>query len=281
VSRTLAVLLLAAAGCTWGATFPVVKAALADSGPLTFLALRFALASLLLMPLLRWRGGVPAWRAVTCGLALLVGYVLQTVGLTTTTPARSAFITALSAVLVPAIEPVFGLGRATRRVWCGACVALLGLAVLLRPDAGSLSMGDLLTVGCAVVFAFHVLLLQWTVRAVPINRATTVQVFTTAALAIPLAGLEGCRVVPTARLAIAVLVCAVLATVAAFWVMTAVQRVLSAAATAVVLTLEPVAAAVTSLLMGEDVLSLAMVAGGVLVVGGVVLATATPRQKPH
>ncbi|MFI5165389.1 MAG: DMT family transporter [Thermoanaerobaculales bacterium] len=283
MSRTLAVLMLAAAGCTWGATFPVVKAALADTGPLTFLALRFGLASVLLVPLLRFGGGVgaSAWRAVLCGVALFLGYALQTTGLATTTPARSAFITALSVVLVPTLEPVFGIGRATMRVWCGACLALAGLAVLLRPDAGPFSVGDLLTVGCAAVFGLHVLLLQWTVRAVPATRASTIQVLTTAALAVPFAGIEGWKAAPTIRLAAAVLVCALLATVGAFWVMTTVQRVLSASMTAVVLTLEPVAAAVTSVAMGQDTPSIAMILGGIIVIAGVILATATPRRSPH
>ena len=199
MSRTLAVLLLAAAGCAWGATFPVVKAALADTGPLTFLALRFGLATVFLLPMLRSRVWPLPWRAVGCGVALFVGYVLQTAGLRTTTPAHSAFITALSVVLVPALEPVFGIGRATKRVWCGACLAVAGLGVLLRPDLGRPAIGDLLTVGCAVVFGVHLLLLQWTVRTVPATRASAIQVATTAALAVPVAGVERWTVAPTAR----------------------------------------------------------------------------------
>ena len=76
------------------ATFPVVKTALADTGPLTFAALRFSLAgAVVLVYLLRRRVDLPrtAW-PYWCGVSLLAGYVLQTWGLVTTTPARSAFI---------------------------------------------------------------------------------------------------------------------------------------------------------------------------------------------
>ena len=273
MTRTAAVLLLLAAGATWGATFPVVKAALADAGPATFLALRFGLAALLLAPALR--GGLRgpgAWRAVSCGAALFVGYVFQTWGLASTTPARAAFITALSLVLVPLLEPVLGIGRATPRVWGGALLALGGLAILLRPGTSAFSRGDLLTLVCAVAFAAHVLLLQWTVRVVPPARASTLQVATAAALALPFAATERWRFTPSARLAAAVLICALVATIAAFWVMTAVQRVLSAGVTVVVLAFEPVAAALTSVAMGLEAPSLGMVLGGVIVVAGVVLA---------
>ena len=117
MTRGLAVLLLIAAAGIWGATFPVVKGALVDADPWTFLALRFGLAAVLLVPLLRARGsyGPGMGRAAACGVALFVGYVLQTWGLASTTPARSAFITALSVVLVPLLQGVLGMGRATAR----------------------------------------------------------------------------------------------------------------------------------------------------------------------
>jgi drug/metabolite transporter (DMT)-like permease len=274
-------LLIAAAGI-WGATFPVVKGALVDADPWTFLALRFGLAAALLVPLLRSRGsyGPGAGRAAACGVALFVGYVLQTWGLASTTPARSAFITALSVVLVPLLEGLLGLSRPTVRVWGGAGLALLGLAVLLRPEAQPISLGDVLTAGCAVAFAFHVLLLQWAVQAMPPARASAVQVLTTAALAIPAAAWQGQRLLVTPRLAGAVLICAVLATVFAFWAMTAVQRVLTAAVTAVVLAFEPVAAALVSLALGEDRPSWSLLAGGAVVVAGVLLATVDRRTAP-
>jgi drug/metabolite transporter (DMT)-like permease len=280
VTRTVAVLMLMAAGATWGATFPVVKQALADTGPLTFLALRFGLAAALLLPKLRLSGGCGrgTWRAVSCGFALFVGYAFQTTGLVTSTPARSAFITALSIVLVPLLEPLLGIGRPTPRVWSGAVLALAGLAVLLRPEARPVSAGDFLTFLCAVAFAIHLILLQWTVRVVPAARASTIQVLTTAGLALPIAGIERWRFAPTPRLAVAVLICAVVATIGAFWVMTAVQRVLSAAATAVVLAFEPVAAAVASVAMGLEAPSLALGLGGSIVVAGVILATSAPKR---
>lgn len=273
-------MLLIATAATWGATFPVVKAALADCGPLTFLALRFGAAGVLVLPLVGsgW-GHRGERRAALCGVALFAGYTLQTWGLATTTPARSAFITALAVVLVPLVEPAVGIARPGAPVWLGALLTCVGLAILLRPEARPLTLGDLLTVGCALAFAAHVLLLQWTVRVIAPARASAIQVVVTAAIAVPVAGIERWRFVPTARLGAAIVLCAVLATVFAFWAMTAVQQVLSASVTAIVLAFEPVAAAVVSVALGQDPLTLSLLGGGGLVVAGVVLATARPGAR--
>lgn len=282
VSRATALVLLLAATTVWGVTFPVVKAALADTGPLTFMALRFSLAAAVLgADLVRRRQRLPRtpW-PYWCGASLLVGYLLQTWGLVSTTPARSAFMTALSVVLVPLLEPLVGLGRLSPRVVLGALVALTGLGVLLRPGTQAVVVGDVLTVGCAVAFACHTMLVQRAVREHPARLVNEVQVLVVAMLAVPLAGVEGWQLAPSLRLGGALALTALLATVAAFWAFTAAQRALSAGETAVVLSWEPVAAALASLLLGEDTVTASLVGGGGLVVAGVVLATGAPASPP-
>lgn len=275
MSRSRALLLVTAATVVWGATFTVVKSALADSGPLTFLALRFLLASALVVAVACGRRSLAPTRwSLACGAALFAGYVMQTIGLATTTPARSAFITAIAALLVPMAEPLFGVNRLSVRVLAGGGLALGGLALLLQPEAGTVAVGDILTFGCALAFAAHVVLLQVAVRQEPVARVNAVQVLVAAALAVPAASLEGWRCAPSLRLGAALLVTAGLATVAAFWALTAAQRALSAAEASVVLAFEPVAAAVVSTLLGYDPVTGGLVAGGSLVVGGVLLATA-------
>ncbi len=276
MTRSRGLVLMVAATLVWGATFTVVKTALADAGPLTFLALRFALAAAVVLPALR-RAGAAAFRSpwvLLCGAALFAGYGFQTAGLAATTPARSAFVTSLSVILVPLLEPLAGLGRPGRRAWAGALLALAGLAVLLRPDGGAVGAGDALTLGCAVAFAVHLLLLQRAVRQTPAAAVNAVQVAVVAVLAVPAAAVEGWRVTPTARLGVALAVTAVLATVLAFRAMAEAQRVVSAAQTAVVLAFEPVAAGIISVALGQDAVTLPLVAGGVLVVAGVIVATA-------
>lgn len=276
MTRGRAIALLVITTIIWGATFPVVKGALADAGVWTFLAVRFGLAAVLLAST-ALRAGWPRspWVA-GCGVALLAGYAFQTWGLVTTTPARSAFITALSVILVPLVEPLVGMARLTWRVVTGAALALAGLAVLLRPEIGAASLGDVLTFGCALAFAAHTLLVQRAVRDVDASAVNAWQVVIVAALALPFGLTDTAPLHVSWRLGGAVVVTAVLATVAAFWALAAAQQVLSAGETAVMLACEPLAAAVISVLLGSDALTSALVAGGCLVIAGAVLATTNP-----
>jgi drug/metabolite transporter (DMT)-like permease len=280
--RTPALLLMAGATVTWGATFSLVKLAVAETGPLTFLALRFVLATLILAPALLGRRLLvprPPWIAL-CGLALFAGYACQTAGLVATTPARCAFITAVSVVLVPLLEPLLGVGRFSTRSASGAALAFAGLAAILRPETQAVSVGDLLTLGGALAFAFHGVLLQLAVRRAQPAVVNAVQVVTTAIVAIPFATAEGWRVVPSPRLGAALLVTSALATVGAFWAMAAAQRALSAAQTAVILAFEPVVAAAVSVTLGQERITLPLLAGGLLVVSGVLIATAKRPAAP-
>jgi drug/metabolite transporter (DMT)-like permease len=278
MARLRAVILLGAATAIWGATFVVVKRGLAGNAPMTFLALRFLIAAAVLLPLLRGRA-VKLPRSplmLACGGALFCGYALQTAGLASTTPARSAFITALSIVLVPLLEPAFGISRWSARALGGGLLALAGLAVLLHPEASGLSTGDWLTIGCAAAFACHGVLLQLAVRRATPASVNAAQVLTTTALALPAAALSGWQMTLSAQTVVALLLTGALATVGAFWAMAEAQRSLSAAETAVVLAFEPVVAGVVSVALGADTVNAMLVGGGSLVVLGVLVATIRP-----
>ena len=282
MGRARALALLVGATTVWGATFIVVKRGLDGTAPLAFLALRFLIAAAVLLPLLRSRG-VRAPRSVwpyACGVALAAGYAFQTAGLVTTTPARSAFITALSVVLVPLLEPAFRINRLSWRALAGAAVSIAGLAVLLRPEAAPPTAGDWLTVGCAVSFAFHGVLLQGAVRRGPPAAVNATQVLVTTALALPAAAAAGWQVTFTAWTIAALAITGLLATLAAFWAMAEAQRALTAAETALVLAFEPVVAAVVSVIAGGDVVTVSLLAGGALVVLGVLVATFRAPVRP-
>ena len=82
----------------WGATFVVVKDALADVSVFVYIAVRFALSAAV-MGIVFWRSlrGLDRkaiWAGAQIGFFLLGGYVFQTTGLKFTTPSKAAFITA-------------------------------------------------------------------------------------------------------------------------------------------------------------------------------------------
>src|SRR5438067_1356992 len=106
VTRRRADLLLITAAAVWGVSFVVVKGALSHASPLLFLAFRFTIAAVVLAPFIDLRGGFSRGelRAGAVLTALLAsGFATQAYGLQYTTPARSAFIVAMSSVLAPLI----------------------------------------------------------------------------------------------------------------------------------------------------------------------------------
>ena len=93
------------------------------------------------------------------GVFLFSGYIFQTVALKFTTPSKAAFLNGSSAVLVPVLLAVFWRKRINRWAWAGALVAMFGLYFVAVPPSGfrNLNIGDLLSIGSAVMFAFHIL----------------------------------------------------------------------------------------------------------------------------
>jgi len=150
----------------WGATFPATKAALEQIPPLSFLLLRFFLGTLLvLLWFVIYRRRLHRDRAVLGASALttvflFLGYLLQTVGLRHTSASNSAFLTALYVIFVPMI-----LMRIDRRVVLATAIAVVGLWLLVKPDT-SMNLGDLMTLGCAVAFAGHIICLERFTRQV-------------------------------------------------------------------------------------------------------------------
>lgn len=150
----------------WGATFPATKAALEQISPLSFLLLRFFIGTLLvLLWLVVSRRRLHRDRAILRASALttgflFLGYLLQTVGLQHTTASNSAFLTALYVIFVPLI-----LMRVDQRVVMATAIGVAGLWLLIKPDT-SMNVGDLMTLGCAVAFAGHIICLERYTRRV-------------------------------------------------------------------------------------------------------------------
>ena len=90
------------------------------------------------------------------GLFLYVAFVLQTVGLQYTTPSKNAFLTAVNVVIVPFIGFLLYKRKIDLFELSGAVIALIGVAVLSLKLSAEVNIGDLLTLCCAVGFAFHI-----------------------------------------------------------------------------------------------------------------------------
>ena len=147
----------------WGTSFALTKQVLVQVPNYTYTAIRYGLAfvalALLAGPNL-WRLGSKGWRdAALLGGLLLLGFMFQTAGLRLTSSTHSAFITALSVPLVPfACISITGK-RPPLAAWIGCMMAFAGCAVLTLQPGFSLLPGDLISLGCAFVWAFLIVLI--------------------------------------------------------------------------------------------------------------------------
>lgn len=262
-------LALVGAAICFGATFLVVQDAIEQVEPIPFLAVRFGIGAAALWPLARRRPATPGElrHGALAGVALLVGYVFQTVGLQYTGSATSAFITYLLVVFVPVIG-FAALGRRPHPVTLGAiAVAVAGLVLLTDPGGGAsgsgFGRGELLTLGCALAFAAHVVILgEVAHRHDPVRLATVQVVVVAAGCALPGLWLGGYRM-PASALAAAAGT-AVFATALAFVLQVSGQRIVPPARAALVLLLEPVFAGLLAALSGDGLSPTALVGAAMI-----------------
>jgi drug/metabolite transporter (DMT)-like permease len=283
----------------WGVTFVLVKDALNDASPLLFNLLRMTLASIALVIInhrhLRNITRPSLVSGLTVGIFLAAGYQFQTAGLARTTAAKSAFITGLVVVFVPlfTIVPILRPANAHVPRWTtaiGALLAFSGLLFLTTPTGttwqnlfSSIGLGDLLTLICAIAFAGHLLSLAHTSNKVPTAQLATLQIGTAAvimAITLPLGGRPHLTI--TLRLLIALGITSLVATAAAFTIQSWAQQHLPPTHTALLLTLEPVFAALTSVLFLHEHLGQRALIGAALILTGIAVTelTATPSELP-
>ena len=169
------VLLLVLVTAVWGSTFVLVKDAISQYPTLPFLAVRFALAALVMVVIVH---RPPGWRVVrvgvVIGLALAAGYLLQTIGLQTTSPGNAGLLTGLFVVFTPLIDGLLG-ARIPARTIASALLAVAGTALLTGSGFSLPNVGDLLVIGCAVAFAVHIVLLSRWAPGLPAARAVPIQ----------------------------------------------------------------------------------------------------------
>jgi drug/metabolite transporter (DMT)-like permease len=182
----------------WGGSFFVMHAAMAHSGPLFFVGLRFVVAGLVTMLVFRrMMAGVTRAEILagsTIGASICVAYALLGHGLQSIEASKSAFLTALYVPAVPLLQWLL-TGRAPHPMaWLGIGLAFIGLLLISNPGVAAgfaLGMGEAATILGAVVIALEILLIGKYAGQVNVQRVTAIQLLVAglcAFAAMPLAG---------------------------------------------------------------------------------------------
>lgn len=258
----------------WGATFVVIKDALADVSTLLFLALRFGVASLALgfiyRKKLHRRAVLPG---VFTGCLLFLAFAFQTKGLELTTPTKSAFLTGLSIPMVPFVSSLVYQNRPRLFEIAGVLIASFGMALMTLPSGRfEMNRGDVFSFLCAVTFAMHIVAVNHFSRTMGFETIACLQVFTAAVLGFSVYWfLEPVRFHVTPGLAAAVLVTGLLGTALAFTVMAWAQQYTSATRSALIFSLEPVVAWITSYIVTGETMNFRGKVGAAAILLGVLI----------
>ena len=272
----LALLALVLVTAVWGVTFVQVKDAVALYPLFAFLAVRFAIASVVLAVPAAGRLrtlGRPGWTAgASLGLLLALGYALQTAGLERTTVSSAGFITGLYVVFTPLLGLFLFRTRIGRAVWVGVALAVAGLAMLSGVGAGD-PVGDLLVLGGAAAYSLQIALMErYAPRYDPVafTQAEMIAAFVGfAAVAVALGQIELPRGWTVWG---ALLVTGIFASALGFLVQTWAQRRTSATRTALAFAMEPVFAGIFGFWLAGDRLGVLGWGGCAVIMAGILVA---------
>ena len=288
MSQLLPGLALLSAAAVWGVTFPLVKDALDDIGVFEFLAIRFAIATLVLTAI-RPRAARKVFSSsvragLIAGILLALGHAFQTLGLERTLSTNAGFITGLYVVFTPLLAAVVLRRRPKAVVLVGVLLTAAGLALMsLRFDGNSptFNTGDLLVLVCAVMYAGQIVTLaRYAAESDPIT-LTIQQLGVTAiffALATPL---QEVRAPTTSAVWIAILMTALGSSVFGISVQTWAQRRISPTRTAVIFSMEAPFAALAAFVLADERLASRAWIGAAMILTGMLIVELKPATTPR
>ena len=293
MNKFTAVFLLLVAGFVWGIGFVVVKEGVENYGVFSFLALRFAIGAIVLLPLALRHLNKNTWLIGSgIGVVLFLAFLLQTVGLRMTSVSKSGLITSLFLLFAILINRLIFSVKVNRFVWLLIPISLLGLSILtfgnpetaalfqnetrFFPDSSTL-LGDFLTVLCAVMFGLHIVLLErfgGNINAIPLTFVQLAAVSVCSGIGIPIFETLAW---PDNRVWLCVIFCGIFCSAVCYCLQTFSQKYISATLTAFVLMCEPIFTVFFGVMLKNDLFSYTQMLGAVMMLVATALIINLPE----
>lgn len=291
MSKIKSNLLLALAAFIWGIAFVAQSVSMDHIGPWTFTCIRnfIAAATLyILMPVLNkftrseekavdkkqmWIGGI------CCGIALAVASMFQQTGIIYTTVGKAGFLTALYTVIVPVLSLFLGK-KSKWNVYVSVGISIIGMYFLCMNENFSIAYGDVLVLICALMFAFHIMIVDHFVKEIDGIKLSCIQ-FLTAGLfcLIPMFLLEKPNLTSILEAAVPILYAGVLSSGAGYTLQIVGQKGADPSIAGMILSLESVFAALAGTILLHEVLSLRELFGCILVFGAIIFSQIQFRKN--
>jgi drug/metabolite transporter (DMT)-like permease len=276
-SSTKANLLFLLVTIIWGGTFPIIKAAVTHIGANAFVAIRFSLAAIALLPWAYSELKTSSRSVLKAGLILGIMnaavYVLQTASMEYISASRCAFITGMNVIMVPILGRVLGIAHLKRIDLLATVICLIGLYILTGADFHHLNRGDALVFISATVTALSIVYLHRVSETHTAYRAIT---FYQIALTVPIpffvfVSTSQFSWQPSSEVILALAYCAFLATIIPMYAQTRFQKDTTPTQIALIFSLEPVFASLFAAVFYHEAIGLEILLGGAIMLISMIL----------
>lgn len=284
-------LLLALAAFIWGIAFVAQSVSMDHIGPWTFTCIRnfIAAATLyILMPVLKkftgneekssnkkemWIGGI------CCGIALAIASMFQQTGIIYTTVGKAGFLTALYTVIVPLLSLFLGK-KSKWNVYVAVGISIIGMYFLCMNEDFSIAYGDILVLICALMFAFHILIVDHFVQKIDGIQLSCIQFLTSGLFClIPMLVFEHPNLTDIFAAAVPILYAGILSSGAGYTLQIVGQKDADPSIAGMILSLESVFAALAGTILLHEVLSLRELFGCILVFSAIIFSQMQFHKK--
>lgn len=268
----------------WGGGFVASDIALGSMKPFQIMAVRFLLASVLMglmsIKSLKHMRKDEIKAGVLMGIALFAAFAFQIIGLQYTTPSKNAFLTALNVVIVPFIAFLILKKKIGAKGIIGALMSVAGVALLSLNGDLTVSLGDGLTLLCAVGFAFQIFFTGEFVKkysAAVLNFVQMATAFVLSVISLFCFGETDFQVSTQGWLG--VLYLGVVSTTLCYLLQTACQKYVDETKAAIILSMESVFGTLFSILILHEVITLRMVAGCIIILTAVIISNLSETER--
>ncbi|HAR80485.1 MAG TPA: EamA family transporter [Succinivibrionaceae bacterium] len=276
----------------WGSGFIGQKLGMEHVSPFTFTFFRTLIGALFLVPFILvlskvQKNGTSFLRrssrkdlflgSLACGLCLIAAESFQQFGLVYTDVSKASFITALYIIFVPLISVIIGK-KISLKIWFSVALSVVGLYFLCMKGSFTLSLGDLLVLICAIIFAVHILVISYFVARVDGLMLSCGQFFAASFFGLIAMLIDGVPSAEALKLAApAFIYCGIMSNGIAYTLQVIGQRGINAAIATLIMSLESVLGAILGVIFLDEHMSHKEIIGAIIMFSAVIIAQ-TPTK---
>lgn len=279
----------------WGTAFVAQSVGTDYIGPFTFNCVRSLIGGVVLIPCIWLLGKITPQEkksvqkpgelktlvtgGILCGVLLCLASNFQQMGITYTTVGKAGFITAFYIIIVP-ILGLFLKKKCGPAIWLGVVLALTGLYFLCITDGFSIGKGDILVLICAILFSFHILVVDHFTELTDGVKMSCIQFFVCGILSgIPMFLFENPRISEIVAAWQPILYAGVLSCGVGYTLQIVGQKGINPTVASLILSLESVISVLAGMVVLNQQLSKREAAGCVLMFCAIILAQLPQKRR--